>query len=65
MQPTNTESKKSQRFKTAPEAADYLRVSERTLSKLEIPRIQIGRSVRYDTSDLDSFAEGAKVAQEA
>lgn len=47
------------------EAAEWLQVSERTLwtltQKGEITSIRIGRSVRYDISDLIEFVESRKV----
>lgn len=47
------------------EAAKWLQVSERTLwtltQKGEITSIRIGRSVRYDMSDLIEFVESRKV----
>ena len=45
-------------------AAEVLNVSERTLWSLdksgEIPRINIGRAVRYDTADLYAWIERQK-----
>jgi excisionase family DNA binding protein len=44
-----------------PEAAQYLRISPKTLAtwactkRVNIPYIKIGRSVRYRKSDLDEF----------
>lgn len=40
---------------TPREAAAYLRVSLRTLYNLNIRRIKIGRSTRFDPSDLRLF----------
>jgi excisionase family DNA binding protein len=46
---------------TAAEAAQALAVSERTLWQLtrdgEIPRVCIGRNVRYSPADLQAFIE--------
>jgi hypothetical protein len=39
------------------EAADYLRVSPRTLARLSIPKINISRRVVYRVDDLTAFAE--------
>jgi excisionase family DNA binding protein len=49
------------------DAAAYLAVSERTLWNLtkfrHIPAVQIGRAVRYDIADLDSFISESKEGQ--
>ena len=49
------------------EASKYLAISERTLWNLTkndcIKAVRIGRAVRYDISDLDSFIAAAKRAQ--
>jgi len=49
---------------TAAEAAKSLSVSERTLwgltKKCAIPCVRIGRSVRYDPTDLRVWIEGRK-----
>ena len=46
------------------EAAKFLCVSERTLWSLSngggLPRVQIGRAVRYDLTDLRNWIEQAK-----
>jgi excisionase family DNA binding protein len=51
---------------TVREAADVLRVSERTLWTLthsgELPAVRVGRSVRYDQSDITSWIESRKTA---
>ncbi|NQV27745.1 MAG: helix-turn-helix domain-containing protein [Rhodopirellula sp.] len=51
---------------TVREAADVLRVSERTLWTLthsgELSAVRVGRSVRYDQSDLASWIESRKTA---
>lgn len=51
---------------TTREAADVLRVSERTLWTLthdgEIPSVRVGRSVRYDQSDLAAWIAAHKTA---
>ena len=50
----------SRRLKTGP-AADYIGVAESTLEKdrvtglLRVPYIKIGRTVVYDTADLDAY----------
>lgn len=49
---------------TVREAADVLRVSERTLWTLthsgELPSVRVGRSVRYDANDLAAWIESRK-----
>ncbi|MGZ0174306.1 MAG: helix-turn-helix domain-containing protein [Planctomycetales bacterium] len=49
---------------TVREAADVLRVSERTLWSLtssgELPAVRVGRSVRYCQNDLASWIESRK-----
>ncbi|MFT5325458.1 MAG: excisionase family DNA binding protein [Planctomycetaceae bacterium] len=49
---------------TVREAADVLRVSERTLWSLtnskELPSVRVGRSVRYDQNDLASWIASRK-----
>lgn len=49
---------------TVREAADVLRVSERTLWSLtnsgELPSVRVGRSVRYDQNDLADWIESRK-----
>ena len=51
---------------TVREAADVLKVSERTLWTLtnakEIPAVKVGRSVRYDQADLVKWIAGQKTA---
>jgi excisionase family DNA binding protein len=51
---------------TVREAADVLRVSERTLWTLthsgELRAVRVGRSVRYDQSDLASWIASRKTA---
>ena len=46
------------------QAAEYLALSERKLWGLtkagDIPAVRLGRAVRYDLSDLDTFIQGAK-----
>jgi excisionase family DNA binding protein len=46
------------------EAADWLKISERTLWTLnqrgELPAVRIGRNVRYDLADLIDFVEARK-----
>jgi len=52
------------RLMTAREAAKYLNISERTLWALsdvgDLPRVQIGRAVRYDAADLEAFINSNK-----
>lgn len=52
------------RLLTAKDAAKYLCISERKLWGMtktgEIPAVRLGRAVRYDRSDLDSFIQRAK-----
>ena len=47
------------RLMTAREAARFLSISERTLWTLsnvgDLPRVLIGRAVRYDAADLEVF----------
>ena len=54
---------------TSREAARMLAVSERTLWGLadrgEIPRIRIGRAVRYDVRDLDAWIQHNKARMTA
>lgn len=49
---------------TVREAADLLRISERTLWTLtqqgSIPSVRVGRSVRYDQSDLAEWIDSQK-----
>ncbi len=49
---------------TAREAADVLRISERTLWTLtqegELPSVRVGRSVRYDQGDLAGWIVSRK-----
>jgi excisionase family DNA binding protein len=49
------------RLLTTREAADYLRVSTRTLFSLsargELPAVRIGRAVRYRPADLAAYVE--------
>ena len=51
---------------TVREAADVLRVSERTLWTLtnsgEVPSVRVGRSVRYDQNDLAKWIASCKTA---
>jgi len=46
------------------EAAEILQVCERTLRRLEranqIPRIRLGRCIRYDRADLIAFVQSLK-----
>jgi excisionase family DNA binding protein len=52
------------RLMTVKEAAKYLCISERKLWSMtqagEIPAVRLGRAVRYDLNDLDSFIQRAK-----
>ena len=52
------------RLMTVKEAAKYLCISERKLWSMtqagEIPCVRLGRAVRYDLNDLDSFIQKAK-----
>ena len=51
---------------TAREAADVLKISERTLWTLtkvkDIPAVKVGHSVRYDQADLAKWIAGRKTA---
>lgn len=51
---------------TSREAADVLRISERTLWTLtqdgELPSVRVGRSVRYDQTDLADWITSHKTA---
>lgn len=46
------------------EAAEWLKISERTLWTLnqrgELPAVRIGRNVRYDLADLIEFVDARK-----
>ena len=53
------------RLLTRPEAAEYLRLSDKTLSRWAWagrgPRfVKIGGAVRYDLADLDAFIEAGR-----
>ena len=52
------------RLKSSKDAAAYLAISERKLwdlsSKNIIPTVRLGRAVRYDQQDLDTFIARAK-----
>jgi excisionase family DNA binding protein len=52
------------RLLTVKDAANYLAISERKLWSMtqtgEIPAVRLGRAVRYDINDLDSFIQRAK-----
>jgi len=52
------------RLLTVKDAAAYLAISERKLWSMtnsgEIPVVRLGRAVRYDLNDLDSFIQKAK-----
>ena len=56
------------RLYRAKDAAAYLAISERKLFGLSksgtIPAVRMGRSVRYDISDLDDFITAAKINNE-
>jgi hypothetical protein len=41
---------------TKQEAADFLRVSVRTLDRLPIPRVRVRNAVRYRQTTLDEFS---------
>jgi len=60
----NTETIETTRLMTSKNAAKYLCISERKLWDMtktgEIPAVRLGRAVRYDRSDLDSFIQRAK-----
>lgn len=43
------------------EAAAFLRVSVRTLDRLELPRVYVGRSPKYLRDDLLRFLAGRRV----
>jgi excisionase family DNA binding protein len=49
---------------TRPEAAAYLRLSQRKLDQLaangRLPRVVIDRAVRFDRNDLDRFIQASK-----
>lgn len=51
---------------TVREAADVLKISERTLWTLtnsgEVPSVRVGRSVRYDQNDLTEWIASCKTA---
>lgn len=45
---------------TREEAAEYLRLSPKSLDRLPVPRVKLGRLVRYSLSDLAAYVEGCK-----
>ena len=51
-------------LRTAPEAAEMLSISQRSLWQLTkdgvIPCVRLGRSLRYDPADLRAWIEGSK-----
>ena len=47
--------------KTKAEAASYLRVSQRTLDRLPIPRVKIRGKVLYRRDTLDSWSKSQEV----
>ncbi len=56
------EVKRDERLLTVKETARALHISERKLHDLiEIPRIRIGRSVRFDPKDVATFIESRRV----
>ncbi len=52
---------------TLRDTADYLQVSERTLSKLvgadDIPYFRVGRQIRTDVVELDCWARGQSASR--
>jgi excisionase family DNA binding protein len=64
MNPTTHEPTTLSALLTVREAADLLRISERTLFTLtknrEIPSVRVGRGVRYDERDLARWIEAQK-----
>ena len=46
------------RLMPAPVAARYIGVSPSTLSKLGLPRKELGAKRLYDKADLDAYADG-------
>lgn len=51
-------------FFTAREASRYLKSSERWLRDQPIPRVRVGRLVRYRKRDLDAFMASHLTGQE-
>ncbi|QOV91064.1 helix-turn-helix domain-containing protein [Humisphaera borealis] len=47
-------------LRTADEAAEYLRVSRRTLHGLPVPRCKVGGQIRYDVADLNEYIAKSK-----
>lgn len=47
--------------KTKPEAARYLHISERTLDRLDIPRVKLRGKVLYRTETLDAWSKAQEV----
>ncbi len=61
MEQDMNEEKRSEGLLTVKETARALHISERTLHNLsEIPRVRIGRSVRFDPKDIAEFVESRK-----
>ena len=46
---------------TKREAAEYLKVSVRQITRLALPRTFVGSSPRYDRADLDEYLQQRKV----
>lgn len=40
---------------TREDAAEYLKVSTRTIDRMSIPKIKLGRATRYLKSDIEAF----------
>lgn len=45
---------------TPAETAQFLKVSERTLRRLPVPRAKIGGQLRYDLADLEAWVQMQK-----
>lgn len=64
METPNEERRKAKILVCLAEAAEMLSISQRTMWSLadqgSIPRVRIGRSVRFDVADLRRFAESRK-----
>ncbi len=54
------------RLLTAPEAAQYLGLAVWTIrqwaSQGRIPKVKMGKALRFDVEDLDRYIEGNKIA---
>lgn len=50
------------RLLTGADVAELLRVSEKTVKRLPIPRVTLGkRTIRYELADVQRYIEGRKL----